>query len=74
MMFGHFGGECADRAFQAAVRQRRHRDEHVRTWSTSGGWRIAGINTFVYSSAAGRGGGGVAVAAYREWILSVARE
>ena len=39
-----------------------------------GGWRIAGINTFVYSSAAGRGGGGVAVAAYREWILSVARE
>lgn len=36
------------------------------------GWRLAGINTYVYSAAAGqRGGGGIAVAAYREWILSV---
>lgn len=39
------------------------------------GWRVAGINTYVYSSPVGRGGGGVAVAAYREWILSeLARE
>jgi Trypsin len=36
------------------------------------GWRLAGINTYVYSSAQGRrGGGGVAVAAYREWIRAV---
>jgi hypothetical protein len=39
------------------------------------GWRLAGINTYVYSSPVGRGGGGVAVADYREWIVSVvARE
>jgi hypothetical protein len=37
-----------------------------------GGWRLGGINTYVYSTATGqRGGGGVAVAAYRDWILSV---
>jgi len=36
------------------------------------GWTIAGINTYVYSAASGgSGGGGVAVAAYREWILSI---
>lgn len=34
-------------------------------------WHLAGINTFVYSSPAGRGGGGVAVAAYRAWIVSL---
>ena len=34
------------------------------------GWRLAGINTYVYSRQGQRGGGGVAVAAYREWILS----
>ncbi len=34
------------------------------------GWRVAGINTFVYASPAGRGGGGVAVAAYLEWIAA----
>ena len=39
------------------------------------GWRLAGINTYVYSARGQSGGGGVAVAAYREWILSViARE
>jgi hypothetical protein len=36
------------------------------------GWQLAGINTFVYGADSGaRGGGGIAVAAYREWILSI---
>jgi len=34
------------------------------------GWRLVGINTYVYSAQGQRGGGGIAVAAYREWILS----
>ena len=34
------------------------------------GWHLAGINTYVYSTQGRRGGGGIAVAAYREWILS----
>jgi len=35
------------------------------------GWRLRGINTYVHSTQGQRGGGGgVAVAAYREWILS----
>lgn len=39
------------------------------------GWRLAGINTFIYSSRGRSGGGGVSLAAYREWILSAsARE
>jgi hypothetical protein len=39
------------------------------------GWHLAGINTYVYSARGRSGGGGVAVAAYREWILSaIARE
>lgn len=32
---------------------------------------VLGINTFVYSSRGGRGGGGIVVAAHREWILSI---
>jgi hypothetical protein len=39
------------------------------------GWRLAGINTYIYSARGHSGGGGVAIAAYLEWILSViARE
>jgi hypothetical protein len=33
---------------------------------------VVGINTFVYNSRAGRGGGGIVVAAHREWILAMA--